>query len=541
MIESGGTGNQSKGASMKPIVECVPNFSEGRRQEVIDAILSEITAVPGVTLLDYHADADHNRLVVTFVGEPEPVERAAFASIQKAAQLIDMDRHQGAHPRMGATDVVPFVPVAGVTMDECVAMARRVGVRVGSELGIPVYLYEAAAGRPDRVNLENVRRGQYEGLRAEIEANPDRKPDLGPARLGKAGATIIGARPFLIAFNVYLNTGNVEIAKAIARAVRQSNGGLRFVKGMGVLVDGQAQVSMNLTDFRQTPIARVVEFVRREATRYGASITRTELVGLAPQAALIDAAQWYLQLDDLRPDQILENRLVAGRSEPQSKESLSRKVETLSEAAQSDSLQAFLAATAAGTPAPGGGSVSALAGALAAALAAMVARLTVGKPKYADVESRLQDVIVQADSLCAKLTAAIKADNAAFDAVMAAMKLPKGTGEEKAARQAALQAATLHAAQVPLETVQLSLQALELALVVAQSGNVNSMTDAAVAGLMAHAAVEGAGLNVRVNVASLTDKAQARARLDELDTLRARAAQLADQAIAAAEQRGKIP
>jgi glutamate formiminotransferase/formiminotetrahydrofolate cyclodeaminase len=527
---------------MNSLVECVPNFSEGRRKDVIDAILAEITAVPGVTLLDHHADADHNRLVVTFVGEPEPVERAAFASIKKAAQLIDMDRHQGAHPRLGATDVVPFVPVAGVTMDECVAMARRVGVRVGSELGIPVYLYEAAAARPDRVNLENVRRGQYEGLRAEIEANPDRKPDLGPARLGKAGATVIGARPFLIAFNVYLNTDNVEIAKAVARAVRQSNGGLRFVKGMGVLVDGQAQVSMNLTDFRQTPIARVVEFVRREAARYGASITRTELVGLAPQAALVDAAQWYLQLDDLRPDQVLENRLVASHSEPRSgEESLSREAETLRrKAAQGDSLKVFLDATAAGTPAPGGGSVSALAGALAAALAAMVARLTVGKPKYADVESKLQDVIVQADSLRARLTAAIEADSAAFDAVMAARKLPNGAGEDKVARQAAIQAATLHAAQAPLETARLSLQALELALVVAQSGNVNSMTDAAVAGLMARAAVEGAGLNVRVNVASLTDQAQARAHLDELDTLRTRAAQLADQVVAAAEQRGRI-
>ena len=527
---------------MKPLVECVPNFSEGRRKDVIDAILAEIAAVPGVTLLDHHADADHNRLVVTFVGEPQPVERAAFASIKKAAQLIDMDRHQGAHPRLGATDVVPFVPVAGVTMDECVAMAKRVGVRVGSELGIPVYLYEAAAARPDRVNLENVRRGQYEGLKTEIETNPDRKPDLGPARLGKAGATIIGARPFLIAFNVYLNTDNVEIAKAIAKAVRQSNGGLRFVKGLGVLVEGKAQVSMNLTDFRQTPIARVVEFVRREAARYGAAITRTELVGLAPQAALVDAAQWYLQLDDLRPDQVLENRLVASHSEPRSgEESLARTTETLREAALGDNLKMFLDATAAGTPAPGGGSVSALAGALAAALAAMVARLTVGKPKYADVESKLQDVIVQADSLRAKLTAAIEADSAAFDAVMAAMKLPRGTGEEKAARQAAIQAATLHAAQVPLETARLSLQALELALVVVQSGNVNSMTDAAVAGLMARAAVEGAGLNVRVNAASLADQSQARALLDEVNSLRSRAAQLADQVAATAERRGKLP
>jgi glutamate formiminotransferase / formiminotetrahydrofolate cyclodeaminase len=505
---------------MKPLVECVPNFSEGRRPDVIDAILTEITAVPGITLLDHHADADHNRLVVTFVGEPEPVEQAAFAAIRKAAQRIDLDHHQGAHPRLGATDVVPFVPVAGVSMDDCVAMARRLGARVGDELDIPVYLYEAAAARPDRVNLENVRRGQYEGLKAEIETNPDRKPDFGPAKLGPSGATVIGARPFLIAFNIYLNTGDVNIAKAIARAVRHSSGGLRCVKALGVLVEGQAQVTLNLTDFRQTPIARVTEFVRREAARYGASIVRTELVGLTPQAALVDAAQWYLQLDDLKPDQILENRLVA---------------------AQGDTPTAFLDATAAGTPAPGGGSVSALAGALAAALAAMVARLTVGKPTYADVEAQMQAVIAQAESLRAKLTAAVDADSAAFDAVVAAIKLPKATDEEKAARQTAIQAATLHAAQVPLETARASLQALELAQVVAQSGNANSMTDAAVAGLMAQAAVEGAGLNVRVNAASLVDQAQARALLEELYTLRSRAAKLAEQIVAVAEQRGKLP
>ncbi len=506
---------------MKPIVECVPNFSEGRRQDVIDAIVAEITAVPGITLLDHHADADHNRLVVTFVGEPEPVEQAAFAAIRKAAQRIDLDQHQGAHPRLGATDVVPFVPVAGVLMDDCVAMARRLGARVGNELGIPVYLYEAAATHPDRVNLENVRRGQYEGLKAEIETNPDRKPDFGPAKLGPSGATVIGARPFLIAFNAYLNTGDVNIAKAIAKAIRHSSGGLRFVKALGVLVEGQAQVTLNLTDFRQTPIARVTEFVRREAARYGASIVRTELVGLTPQAALVDAAQWYLQLDDLKPDQILENRLAGGET--------------------STVPTAFLDATAAGAPAPGGGSVSALAGALAAALAAMVARLTVGKPKYANVEARMQAVIAQAESLRAKLTAAVDADSAAFDAVMAAMKLPKATDEEKAARQAAIQAATLHAAQVPLETARASLQALELARVVAQSGNASSMTDAAVAGLMAHAAVEGAGLNVRVNAASLVDQAQARVLLEELYNLRSHAAKLAEQTVAVAEQRGKLP
>ena len=505
---------------MKPIVECIPNFSEGRRQEVIDAILAEIVAMPGITLLDHHADADHNRLVVTFVGEPEPVERAAFVAIRKAAQLIDMDQHRGAHPRLGAADVVPFVPISGVSMSDCVTMARRLGVRVASELGIPVYLYEAAATRPDRVNVEDIRRGQYEGLKAEIETNLDRRPDFGSLKLGKAGATIIGARPFLIAFNVYLNTGDVEIAKAVARAVRHSSGGLRFVKGMGVLVDGKAQVSLDLTDFTQTPIARVVEFVRREAARYGASIARTELVGLAPQAALMDAAQWYLQIDDLKSDQILENGL--------------------GECGRDPALAEFLDEVAAGTPAPGGGSVSALAGALAAALTTMVARLTVDKPKYQESASQMRDIIVEAEALRAKLTDAIQADSAAFRAVMAAIKLPKNTDNDKTARQAAIQSATLGAAQVPLETARLSLQAMELALIVAQSGNVNSMTDAAIAGWMARAAVEGAGLNVRVNAASLTDAAQRQTLLDDLTAIRARAAELESQVLASAEQRGKL-
>ena len=505
---------------MKPIVECIPNFSEGRRPPVVEAILEVITAVPGVTLLDRHSDADHNRTVVTFIGEPGPVEGAAFAAIRRAAQLIDMNQHRGAHPRLGATDVTPFVPVTGVTISDCVEMARRLGARVGKELGIPVYLYEAAATRPDRVNLEDVRRGQYEGLKAEIETNPNRAPDYGPAKLGPAGATVIGARPFLIAFNVYLNTDDVEIAKTIARAIRHSHGGLRYVKAMGVLVEGKAQVSMNLTDFYQTPIARVVEIVRREAARYGASITRTELVGLAPQAALVDAAQWYLQLDHLEPSQILENRLGEGETRL--------------------APSGFLDATAAGTPTPGGGSVAALAGALAAALAAMVARLTVGKPQYAKVETRMQEVLTQAEQLRARLTAAIDADSAAFDAVMSAIKLSDDTEEESAARQAAIQSVTLHAAQVPLDVARASSQVLELALVVAQSGNVNSATDAAVAAWMARAAVESAGLNVRVNAASLSDPAQARALLEELGALRLRAAGLADQVLATVEQRGKL-
>jgi glutamate formiminotransferase len=295
---------------MRRIVECVPNFSEGRRKEVIDQIVEAIATVPDVHVLDVQSDADHNRTVVTFVGEPEAVEEAAFRGIEKAAELIDMNLHQGEHPRMGAADVVPFVPIRGVTMEDCVAIARRLGERVGRELGIPVYLYEEAATRPERRNLADVRRGEYEGIKAEIETNPERAPDFGPRQLGKAGATAIGARPPLIAFNVYLSTDDVEIAKAIARAVRHSSGGLRYVKALGLLIKGKAQVSMNLTNYRQTPIHRVVEMIRREAEHYGVAVVESELIGLIPNEALVEAAKYYLQLDGLSSDQILENRLA---------------------------------------------------------------------------------------------------------------------------------------------------------------------------------------------------------------------------------------
>lgn len=295
---------------MQKLVECVPNFSEGRRPEVVQEIVDALRR-PGVSVLDVESDADHNRSVVTLVGEPEAVLEAAWQGIAAAARLIDLDQHQGAHPRLGATDVVPFVPLRNMTMAECVALAQRLGQRVGIELQIPVFLYEAAATRPERINLADVRRGQYELLKTEIAANQARTPDYGPSRVGPAGATIIGARAFLIAFNAYLNTTNVEIAKKVAKALRHSSGGLHFVKAMGLLVEGKAQVSMNLTDFMQTPIHRAVEMIRSEAARYGCVIERTELVGMIPQQALLDAAQWYLQIDNFTPEMVLENRVTS--------------------------------------------------------------------------------------------------------------------------------------------------------------------------------------------------------------------------------------
>ena len=509
---------------MPKIVECVPNFSEGRRPEVIDQIRSAIASVEGVTFLDQHSDADHNRTVLTFVGEPEPVEQAAFNAIATAAKLIDLDQHTGQHPRIGATDVCPFVPVSGATLEECVAIAKRLAQRVGCELNIPVYLYEAAALRPERTNLENIRRGQYETLKVEMGVNPEREPDFGPNKVGPAGATVIGARPFLIAFNAYLNTDDVNIADKIAKAIRHSSGGLRFVKAMGIMVAGKAQVSMNLTDFRKTPIARVVEFIRREAARYGCTIALTELVGLTPQDALIDAAQGYLQLDMFERDQILENKLR----------------DAASDEIKSIVPNAFLEATASGAATPGGGAVAALAGAFSAALAGMVARLTIGKKKYAAVDSQMKDVAAQADGLRGKLTAAIDADSSAFDEVMNAMKLPKDTSEEQATRHQQLQLATQHATDVPLQTAQLCLETLDLVHSVAANGNVNAMSDAASAAFMARAAIDAAGMNVRINAASLDDQVRARRYVDEWKSIRDRAASRIDQILSEVEKRATL-
>lgn len=485
-----------------PLVECIPNFSDARRPEVVQAIIDTIQAVPNVSVLDRHSDLDHNRTVVTYIGPPQAVEEAAFLAIQKAAQLIDLNQHSGAHPRMGATDVVPFVPIRGVTMQDCVEMARRLGKRVGEALNIPVYLYEDAAIRPNRKNLEDIRRGEYEGIKEDIKVNPERQPDFGPSVLGSAGATVIGARQPLVAFNVYLNSDDVSIASKIARAVRHSSGGLRYVKAMGVLVEGRAQVSMNLTNFRQTPVFRVVEMVRREAERYGVGIHHSELVGLIPQEALIDSAVWYMQLDGFDPEQVLEQRMAhvlnASPSQPVSSTN-------------------FLDELARGTPTPGGGSASAFAGAAAAALTAMVARLTTGKKKYAEVEPQMWSLIEKAEKLRADLTAAIDEDAAAFQAFLAASRLPKDTPDQQLVRDEALHAATMGAIQVPRKVTGLALEVMELALSAARSGNINAISDAGSAAALARAAFTGAGLNVRINCKSLQDETRAIPFLSELN------------------------
>lgn len=508
------------------IVECIANYSDARRPQVIEAIMQSITSVEGITLLDRHSDTDHNRTVLTFLGAPEAVSEAAFRSIAKAAELINLDEHRGEHPRIGATDVVPFVPISGLTMQDSIQIARNLGKRVGEELRIPVYLYEEAATRPDRKNLEDVRRGQYELLKEEIQTNPHRNPDFGPAKVGTAGAVVIGARQPLIAFNVYLTTNDVSIADKIARAVRNSSGGLRYVKALGLLVEGRAQVSMNLTNYKKTPVFRVVEMIRREAERYGVGIHHSELVGLIPQDALMDTAIWHLQLDQFEPEQILEQRIYAAMQAKPVEEK--HKIEG----------EDFLDSLSQGTATPGGGSASAYAAAAGAALVCMVARLTVGKKKYAHVEDQMWTTIDQAEALRADLTSAVEKDSAAFLDVMAAFKLPKDTAEQEASRYQAIEAATLHASQVPLEVARKAVQVMELAAIVVQHGNVNALSDGGSGAALARAALTGAGMNVRINAKDLQDQAVAQELVNELRDLEAKASQIEAHILAYIEERG---
>jgi glutamate formiminotransferase/formiminotetrahydrofolate cyclodeaminase len=407
-------------------------------------------------------------------------------------------------------------------MEDCIAIARRLGERVGNELNIPVYLYEAAATRPERTNLEHIRRGQYEGLRKEIESDPERQPDYGPAKMGTAGATVIGARNPLIAFNVYLTTDDVDVARKIAKAIRHSSGGLRHVKALGLLVEGRAQVSMNLTNFRETPIARVVETIRREAQRYGVGIHHSELVGLIPQEALVDAAVWYTQLDAFDNEQVLEYRLVDSSSSSPPKP------------------VSFIEELAAPTATPGGGSAAAYAGATAAALVSMVAGLTIGKKKYASVEAQMQAIRVMAESLRKELTQAVDDDSSAFEAVMGAFRLPKETEEEQTKRNAAIHVATLNAARVPLKVAKDSVKVMELALKCAREANINAVSDSMSGFAMARAALTAAGYNVKVNLNSLSDKSVGEKMIEELKEIESKADELEKEIRKTVTERGGI-
>ena len=478
---------------MSTLVECVPNFSEGRDKSKVDAIIDTMK-MPGVYLLDRESDADHNRSVITIVGEREAIQEAAIRAVGKAAELIDLNVHTGAHPRMGAADVVPFIPIEGVTIEDCVAMARHVGEEIWKRFQIPVYLYEAAATTPERQNLENIRRGQFEGIRAEIATNPARKPDFGEPRVHPtAGATVVGARKSLIAYNVFLNTPDVEIAKKIAKAVRFSSGGLRFVKGAGFLVRGLAQVSMNLTDFEQTPIHRVFELVKREAARYGVMPISSEIVGLIPKKALEQAAEWFLQVENFDSSLILENRLSAVMSGKMAAGGLRAGVEP------------FIEQLAAPTTTPGGGSASAASAAMAAGLAHMVAAMSRGKKAYVQYEAQLSSAIARLGTLREELKAAIDADAAAFTSVMSAYKQAKTADEKSAA--AMIDAALQQATAVPLGVAEKADEIARIAQSLEPITNPNMKSDLATAIALARAAVTGALANVEINLASMKDQA----------------------------------
>jgi len=476
---------------MSTLVECVPNFSEGRDKAKVDAILDAMK-VDGVYLLDREMDADHNRCVITLVGEREAIQEAAIRGVGKAAELIDLNKHQGAHPRMGAADVVPFIPIEGVTIEDCVAMARHVGEQIWKRHRIPVYLYEAAATTPERQNLENIRRGQFEGIRDDIATNPARRPDFGDPRVHPtAGATVVGARKFLVAYNVFLNTTDLDIAKKIAKAVRFSTGGLRFVKGAGFLVRGMAQVSMNLTDFEQTPIHRVFEFVRREAARYGVVPVSSEIVGLIPKKALEQAAEWFLQVENFDSSLILENRLTAVMGGKMAVGGLRAGVEP------------FVEQLAAPTATPGGGSAAAASGAMAAGLANMVASMSRGKKAYLQYERELSEAIARLSQLREELKSAIDADAESYTSVMKAYKQAKESANPDGIIDAALKQAT----SVPLGVAERAREVAVIAEKLKPITNPNMKSDLTTALALARAGMEGALANVEINLESLKDEA----------------------------------
>ena len=536
---------------MAKLVECVPNFSEGRNRAVIDAIAAAIFGVSDVKLLDVDPGADTNRTVYTFVGTPEGVREAAFQAARRALELIDMSVHAGAHPRIGAMDVCPVVPISDVTMDECVEIARAIGARIGGELKLPVYFYEHAATSDARRSLADIRAGEYEGLPRKLQ-DPAWQPDCGPAVFNpRFGATVVGAREFLIAYNVNLNTRDRKLANEIALNIREGGrlkrdaggnplhdddgtplkvpGRLKAVRAIGWYIEQyrQAQVSINLTSFRVSPLHVVFEAAREEAERLGLIVTGSELVGLTPLEPMIEAGRFYLRKQG-RSAGVPERELVemAVRSlglgqlapfDPDKKiiEYQFRKAGPLASLA----VDRFVDEVSTDSPAPGGGSVAALAGSLASALAAMVANLTVGKKGYEAVWDELAALAERAQAVKAQLVRAIDEDTEAFGGVLAAMRLPKGTPEQQAARDDAVERAYQDATRVPLATARLCLDALALAADAAAKGNVNSASDAGVAALVARAGAEGAGLNVLTNLGSVRDerfKAECRREVAQL-------------------------
>lgn len=485
---------------MRQIIECVPNFSEGRDKTKIDEIV-KIIEQSGVQILDVEMNSDHNRAVLSFIGEPDKVLEAAFNAAKKAAELIDLTKHKGEHPRIGATDVIPFIPISDISTEECVELARRLGKRIAEELEIPIYLYEAAATRPERENLANIRKGEFEGLSKEIETNPERYPDFGKPKIHPtAGATVVGVRFPLIAYNINLNTSDVSIAKNIARAIRFRDGGFRYAKALGFELkeEGLAQVSINMTNYLGTPLYRVFEMVRLEAQRYGVTIKESEIVGLVPEKALIDAAIYYLQLNRFNENQILEYHLRG--------------------TAKKESLFDFLMQLADTTPTPGGGSVAALQGALGSALLAMVTGITLKKNEDQELKG-FHGLLKTEVSGFYKM---IDEDKNAFDEVMKAFRMPKTTEEEKTVRTETIQKALKNATNVPFAVCERITGLYHYAGILLKQGLKSAISDVGVAIYTLHSGFLGARANVLINLPSITD-------VKFVDTMKSQLADLANK------------
>lgn len=515
---------------MAKIVECVPNFSEGRDKNKIDEIVHAISSINGVQLLDIDPGQATNRTVVTFAGNPDAVVEAAFQGIKKSAELINMLHHKGEHPRQGATDVCPIIPISGVSLEECIELANGLGKRVGEELNIPVYLYALAAKKPERIKLPDIREGEYEALEEKLK-KPEWGPDYGPVKFNaKSGATVIGARKFLIAYNVNLNTRNVKIAKEIGQAIREKGwnkkdkdgnkthipGMFKHVQATGWYITeyGRAQVTINILDHIETPIHAVFDAVKKLAEERGARVTGSELVGLIPKDALLEAGRYYLKKQGAS-SAVTEKELIRiailsmGLSELAPFDINKKIIEynfTNKKGLIFMKLNEFIDELASDSPAPGGGSVSALAGSLGAALTAMVTNLTFGKKGYEDKKALMERTGTEAHQLKDELLGLVDTDTEAFNKVMAAFKLPKKTDEEKALRKMAIQEASKGATLVPLSVLEKTIPTLKLASIVASDGNQNSLSDSGVAALMTRSAAHGAYYNVLINLKGIEDK-----------------------------------
>ncbi len=535
---------------MKPIIECVPNFSEGRDKSIIDQIAEMIRQTEGATLLDVDPGADTNRTVVTFVGSPEGVLEAAFQAVKKASELIDMSKHHGAHPRMGATDVCPLIPVAGITDEECIELAKQLGERIGKELSIPIYLYGKAAAKPARVRLPDIREGEYEALSNKLK-DPAFKPDFGPTKFNsKSGATAVGVRDFMLAYNINLNTKDRGLAREIALNIRESGrikrnkagqivrdragkavkipGKLKFCQAGGWVIEeyGYAQVTMNLHNYKVTGFHTAFETVRKEASKLGLRVTGSELIGLTPKQALLDAGIYYLKKQGknigIPEKEIIHTAILSlGLNDttpfhPEEK-IIEYAIEKKGDRLIDMEISKFIDTLSSDAPAPGGGSVAALSGALSAALASMVANLTYGKKEYRRRNSVMEQLSVQAQALKQQYLDLIDQDTAAFNAYMTARKLPKKSEEEKKVRETSMENAAKHMTEIPLETLKLARDLDSLAETAAKKGNINAISDAGVGAIQAEAAAVSAYLNIKINLPQIKDQSFKKRVLNEAD------------------------